>query len=174
VPAHRSFAALMRAAALPREQGRLGAMFAVLEVARDRDWGALKTGESGIRALFASAIADEGLHDLAIAQVGEAFAAAERSGERHHLPALHMLRAALAKTDDEAEAALEAALDTARRLPLPSAELHTAYELARFRARTARRREARELLAPVVALREGEPDFPLLARARALLAELPA
>jgi hypothetical protein len=174
VPAHRSFAALIRAASLPREHGRLGAMFAVLEAARDRDWGALKTGESGIRALFASAIAEEGLLDLAIAQVGEAFAAAERSGERHHLPVLHMLRASLAKTDEEAEVALERALDTARSLPLPIAELHTALELARFRARTARRREASELLAPVVALREGEPDFPLLARARSLLADLRA
>jgi DNA-binding winged helix-turn-helix (wHTH) protein len=174
LPGHRAFAELLRAASLPAAEGRLAAMIGALRAPMAAEGMPRTTGESGARTLFANAIAAEGMRDLALNQVDEAFAAAERSGERHHVPSLHLLRASLAPDDAHAEGALEAALDSARHLGLPLAQLEAATELARFRARSARRDEARAILAPHVGARAGEPDFPILARARALLAELGA
>ena len=171
LPGHRWFALLLRAASLSREEGRLGAMVAALGDVRSFE-APQATGESGVRGLFAVALAADGHRELALAQIAEALAAADRSGERHHVPGLHLLRASLAQDDAEVERELETALDAARGLGLPLAQLQAATEVARFQARCARRDEARALLAPLVAARAGEPDVPILARARALLGEL--
>ena len=97
-----------------------------------------------------------------------------RSGEPHHVPGLHVLRAGLLEDDAEAGRELETALAAAEDLGLRMAELQAATELARWRARCGRRVEARALLEPRVAAVAGEPDVPLLQRARTLLAELGA
>ena len=173
LPGHRWFALLLRGASLSREEGRLGAMVAALGDVRSFAVPQA-TGESGVRGLFAVALAADGHRELALAQIAEALAAADRSGERHHVPGLHLLRASLEQDDAEVERALEAALDTGAALRLPLAQVQAATEVARFRARCARRAEAHALLAPLVAERAGEPDVPILARARTLLAELRA
>jgi DNA-binding winged helix-turn-helix (wHTH) protein len=167
----RSFADLVRAATVPKEDGRMSQMVAAL-AGPVRDGIPTASGEPGVRMMFARAIAEEGLRELALAQVVEAFASAERSGERHYVPSLHLLRASLAREDADVEHGLAAALASAEKLGLPLAQLEAATEMARFRARCGRRAEARALLAPHVAERSGEPDVPIVARARTLLAEL--
>jgi len=174
LPSHRGFAALMRAAALPREGGRFDAMLAALRGLRLPDPGdaSRATGTTGVRALFVAALVDEGLQDLARAQLAEAFAAVAESGEHHQLPGLHLLRASLAQGPGEAEQELAQALAIAAERGLGMAELQAATELARLRAASGRRGEALALLAEHLTRFEGEPDVPLLARARSLAREL--
>jgi hypothetical protein len=174
LPSHRGFAALMRAAALPRERGRLEAMLAALRGLRLPDPGdaSRTTGTTGVRALFVAALVDEGLQDLARAQLAEAFAAVVESGEHHQLPGLHLLRASLAPGPVEAEQQLERALAIATERGLGMASLQAATELARLRAGNGRRNEARALLTGHLARFEGEPEVPLLARARSLAGAL--
>jgi hypothetical protein len=125
-----------------------------------------------VRALFVAAFANEGLRDLARAQLGEAFAAVDASGERHQLPSLHLLCALLAQDDSEGEREVTRALAIATELGLGMAVLQAATELAGLYTRDGRRDAARSLLAEQLAGFEGEPDVPLLARARSLARDL--
>lgn len=174
LPSHRGFAALMRAAALPRDRGRLDAMLHALRGLRLPDPGdaARATGATGVRALFVAALAEQGLRDLALAQLAEAFDAVAVSGEHHQLPGLHLLRASLAQDVHEAECELGRSLEIASERGLGMAELQAATELARLYATQGRRDDARALLCERVAAFAGEPDVPLLARARDLAREL--
>lgn len=174
LPSHRGFAALMRAAALSREDGRLDAMITALRGLRLPDPGdaARATGATGERALFVLALAEQGLRDLALAQLAEAFDAVAVSGEHHQLPGLHLLRASLAQDASEAERELERSLAIACEHGLGMAALQAATELARLQAAAGRLDDARALLAERLPAFQGEPDVPLLARARSLAREL--
>jgi hypothetical protein len=173
LPAFRAFAELMRGAALPEGEDRLGAMVRALQgMPTGGEDAARATGTTGVRALFVGALAERGLRDLALGELANAFEAAVRSGEPHHVPGLHVLRAGLLSDDAEAGRELETALAAAQDLGLRMAELQAATELARWRSRCGRCKEARALLEPRVRALAGEPDVPLLARARTLLEEL--
>lgn len=175
LPALRAFAELMRGASLPKQADRLGAMMGALQgMPSGGEDAARATGTTGVRALFVGALAELGLRDLALGELANAFEAAVRSGEPHHVPGLHVLRAGLLEDDAEAGRELETALAAAQDLGLRMAELQAATELARWRARCGRGAEARALLEPRVGALAGEPDVPLLQRARTLLAELGA
>ncbi len=175
LPSHRVFAELMRAAALPAAQERIGAMLAALRAFPAADETALRvTGTTAIRALFAAALAQVGQRELALAQVGEAFADVARSGERHQVPGLHLLRGGLVEGDAEVERELEESLEAASEIGHRIAELHAATELARVQAKRGLRGEALALLALRAEEMAGEPDVPVLQRARGLLRELGA
>jgi len=172
LPSHRAFAELMHAAALPSPPERLAGMLAALRGLTPNGEAPRVAGISGVRALFAHALGEVGQRELALAQVAEAFAEAERSGEREPLPGLHLLRASFAANEADAERDLRCALATAAQVGHRMAELQAATELARFEARSGRRGEALALLAGRAEEMAGEPDVPVLARARALLREL--
>jgi hypothetical protein len=170
LPSHQAFAELMRAATLPKEEGRLAAMLAALGALPAGDGPARRmTGATGIRALFAQALAEIGQRELALAQVAEAFADVVHSGERHQVPSLHLLRASLVGTGAEALHELERALEEAAAQGNRIAELAAATELARLELEDGRRGAVVARLEELVAETSGEPDLPLLARARAVL-----
>jgi DNA-binding winged helix-turn-helix (wHTH) protein len=173
---YRGFAELMRAAALPREGGRLSAMLHALRGLRlpDQADETRTSGTTAVRALFVAAFADEGLRDMARAQLAEAFSAVDASGEHHQLPGLHLLRALLAQDEAEVEREIARALAIACERGLGMGALQATLELARLRIRQGRDREARSLLAEQLPRFADEPDVPLLARARSLAAELGA
>jgi hypothetical protein len=172
LPSHRIFAELMHAAALPSAPERLGGMLAWLRELPPGGEVPRAAGASAVRALFAYALGEVGQRELALAQVAEAFAEAERNGEREPLPGLHLLRASLAANEADAERDLRSALATAEALGHRMAELRSATELARLEARSGRRGEALARLAERAAEMVDEPDVPALARARTLLREL--
>jgi hypothetical protein len=175
LPSHRVFAELMRGAALPAAQERIGAMLAALRAFPAAEGTELRvTGTTAIRALFAAALAQVGQRELALAQLAEAFADVARSGERHQVPGLHLLRAGLVEGEAEVERELEQSLEAASEMGHRIAELQAATELARVQAKRGLRGEALALLALRVGEMAGEPDVPVLQRARGLLRELGA
>jgi hypothetical protein len=170
LPSHQAFAELMRAATLPKEEGRLAAMLAALGSLPASDGPTPRvSGATGVRALFAHALAEVGQRELALAQVAEAFSDALHSGERHQLPSLHLLRASLVGTGSAALHELEQALAEAAAQGNRVAEVAAATELARLELEDGRRGAAVARLEELVEETSREPDVPLLARARAVL-----
>jgi hypothetical protein len=170
LPSHRAFAELMRAAALPAPLERLTGMLAALPGLVGESAQPQAVGASGVRALFTQTLAELGQREPAAAQLAEAFADAERSGEREPIPGLHLLRASLAVGEDEVERELAAARAAADALGHRMAGLQVATERARREARRGPPGEAAAELARRLGDLAGEPDVPVLARARAVLA----
>ena len=131
------------------------------------------TGTTGVRALFVGALSPSS---------GCAISPSPSSPRRSRprptpantttCPACTCCAPPCWRTTPRSRRELETALATAAQLGLRMAELEAATALARLRARCGRRDEARQLLAPRLAGLAGEPDVPLLRRARTLLAEL--
>jgi predicted ATPase len=109
-------------------------------------------------------------------QVAQALAVAEETGEKWYLPGLHHLRAELLQAQgrnaDGAEASLRTAVDIARAQGARGWELRVTTSLARLWRDQGKRREARDLLAPIYGWFTEGFDTPDLQDAKTLLDEL--
>ncbi|MCP4317989.1 MAG: AAA family ATPase [Hyphomicrobiales bacterium] len=127
-------------------------------------------------ALLVEAALANGMDQEASRALDEAFALAERTGERWWAAELHRLRGqCLIKATDqtlEAESCYRNALRIARDQGARSLELRTAISLARLWRDDNKRRNARNLLAPVYDWFTEGFDTPDLKDAKALLDEL--
>jgi len=127
-------------------------------------------------ALLADAHLRAGEADAGLAVVEEALSVGRETNERWWDAELHRLRAALLLAGgaeaSEAEAAVTRALDIARGQQARSLELRAAGALAGLWARTGRRAEAHDLLAPVYSAFTEGLETPDLKAARAVLSGL--
>jgi class 3 adenylate cyclase/predicted ATPase len=160
------------------DQGQLqegiAGMHAFLEVTRAA--GAV-LGLPMMLAPLAKAHDKAGQTDEALALVAEALEVAVKTGEREAEAEIHrvkgeLLLARLPSDPVGAEAAFREALDVARRQSAKSLELRAATSLARLWQRQGRKKEARELLAPVYAWFTEGFDTKDLRDAKAVLEEL--
>jgi len=113
--------------------------------------GATRSRPYGL-ALLAEALARQGEYGAALAAAREGLEMQEQTDQRRWGAELHRLEGiALFGLNrlDEGQSALEEALRTARRQQARSYELRAATSLARLWGAQGRRREARELLAPI-------------------------
>jgi class 3 adenylate cyclase/predicted ATPase len=115
-----------------------------------------------------------GRPEMAWPLVDEAFAAAERFGERFLEPELHRLKGDLLLAlhegrQDDAAVCLNQALTIARKQDARLLELRAAASFARLRRRQARQRDAKALLAPVYGSFTEGFGLPDLQEAKALL-----
>jgi predicted ATPase len=126
--------------------------------------------------LLAEACGRAGSPDQGLAVLDEAFALAERGGEREVEALLHVLRGellgALGTDAGAAEASLRRGLDVARQQRARSLELRVALSLARFWAHRGRAHEARELVAGIQGRFTEGFDTPDLTAARELIDHL--
>jgi predicted ATPase len=102
--------------------------------------------------LLAQALADCGRYGEGLAELREAAALAEETGERYVEAEIHRLEGNLLLAENgsaEAGACYLRALEVARAQEARSLELRAACDLARLWAEQGRRSEARDLLAPV-------------------------
>ncbi len=117
-----------------------------------------------------------GKPEAALASVAAGLEAVEKMGGAPLEAELHRLRGeallAGAGTASEAEAAIEQAIDVARRQNAKSWELRAATSLARLRRQQGRPQEAAALLAPILAWFTEGFDTADLKEAKALLADL--
>jgi predicted ATPase len=127
-------------------------------------------------ALQADAQLEIGKPEAALAAVAAGLKAVEKTGGAPLEAELHRLRGeallAGAGTVSEAEAAMQQAIDVARRQNAKSWELRSAMSLARLRRQQGRQQEAVALLAPVYAWFTEGFDTADLKEAKALLDEL--
>jgi tetratricopeptide (TPR) repeat protein len=135
----------------------------------------LRVYRSQVLAALALAHQLAGDRDKALEAIGEIEGQIESYGEGYCEPDMHLVRAGLfldADDGDRAEACLLESMGAARRIGARSLELAAAVTLARLRQAQGRRREARDLLAPVYEwFAEGLDTAPLV-EARELLEEL--
>ena len=129
------------------------------------------------RSYLAMAYADIGQFDDARKCIGEAIAAAENTRERWTEPEVHRVAGEIELLSPErdmtrAEGHFQRALGIARAQQTRSWELRAATSLARLWRDQGRRREARDLLAPVYFWFTEGFDTPDLKDAKALLDEL--
>ena len=127
-------------------------------------------------ALQADAQLASGRPEAALASLAGGLKAVEKAGGAPLEAELHRLRGeallAGAGTASEAEAAIEKAIDVARRQNTKSWELRGAMSLARLRQQQGRPQEAAALLAPIYAWFTEGLDTADLQAARTLLDEL--
>lgn len=126
-------------------------------------------------ALLAEVRLDRGEADEGLAAIEQAFAFAERTGERYLEAELHRLRGELLLLEPGVEAAMDAferALAIARRQGTRSLELRAATSQARLLKREGRKAEARDLLSSVYAGFTEGFETPDLQDAKALLDSL--
>ena len=127
--------------------------------------------------LLAEAYHKAGLSDQGLAAVGKLLELVEQTGENVALSGAHAMRgdlliAASEGDEAEAEACFRQALDVARSQGARRVELVAATSLARLWQRQGKRKEARELLAPIYEWFTEGFDTRALKEARALLDEL--
>ena len=129
-------------------------------------------GRPMLLGLVAQAELMRGDRDAAVAAIDEGLAVASSTTQGLWSAELHRLRgeaARLVGAGEEAEGSFRRALDTARAQQSRALELRAATSLARLLADTARRIEARDVLAPVhVWFTEGHDTADLQAAARVL------
>jgi len=128
-------------------------------------------------ALLAEAYGTTGQPEAGLAVLGEALALVDTTGERWYEPELYRLKGELLlqQSSDhqaEAESCFHHALDIARNQQAKSLELRATTSLARLWQQQGKRREARELLAPIYGWFTEGFDTADLQEAKALLAEL--
>jgi predicted ATPase len=130
---------------------------------------------SGMRGLYAEALAAAGRHDEALAQVEAGIALGDDIVEHSYDTWLHRVRGELLlhlHGAAEATAAFREGLAIARRQEARGFELTVALPLARLEAEAGRRDAARDLLAPLCAWFTEGLDTPDLVEAKELLASL--
>jgi len=123
-------------------------------------------------ALLAEALALRGKHGAALAAVEEGLQTQETTGQRTWDAELHRLKgiALLGQNKrEESQSAFEESLRIARRQQVRAYELRAATSLARLWGEDGKRREARDLLAPVYGWFTEGFDTPDLREAKALL-----
>jgi class 3 adenylate cyclase/predicted ATPase len=125
-------------------------------------------------ALLAEACGTGGQIDEALAVVREALDAIARTGIRYHEAELHRLNGELLlrRDEEQSDACFQRAIDIARAQQAKSFELRAVMSLARLWGEQGRRREARELLAPIYGWFTEGFDTADLKEAATLLAEL--
>ena len=134
-----------------------------------------RLGRSNRLAQLAAAHASLGEPQAALHLLDEALQIVEHSGERNNEAELHRLKGTLLSTlgkSGEAEASLQQALTVARRQQAKWWELRAATALARLWHDQGKRREARELLSPIVSEFSDTPDTADLSAAREVLVGL--
>jgi predicted ATPase len=138
--------------------------------------GYLGVNRHALLALQADAQLASGRPEAALASLAGGLKAVEKAGGAPLEAELHRLRGeallAGAGTASEAEAAIEKAIDVARRQNTKSWELRGAMSLARLRQQQGRPQEAAALLAPIYAWFTEGLDTADLQAARTLLDEL--
>jgi predicted ATPase len=128
-----------------------------------------------ITCLLAETYLKAGQYQKAQEQADLAIATSSEIGDRWCLPRIHTVRARIFQTSrqiDRAEASLRMALDIAARQSARGPQLHAANSLARLWRDQGKRRQARELLAPVYGWFGEGLDTLDLQEARALLDSL--
>jgi len=138
-----------------------------------------RSHEPGFLGLLAEALALTGAVDDGLTVLAEALATAEASGARGADAELHRLRGELLRRLPspewtEVEDRLHSALAIARKQGTRGLELRAAITLARLRRDQSRRREARDVLAPIYSSFTEGFDTPDLKDAKALLETLEA
>ena len=138
-----------------------------------------RSHEPGFLGLLAEALALTGAVDDGLTVLAEALATAEASGARGADAELHRLRGELLRRLPspewtEVEDRLHSALAIARKQGTRGLELRAAISLARLRRDQSRRREARDVLAPIYSSFTEGFDTPDLKDAKALLETLEA
>ena len=129
-------------------------------------------------ALLAAACREGGQVEEGLCALHEAFAAADKNGERWWEAERHRLKGELLFQDgkehkwSEAEECFRQALGVARRQQAKSLELRAAMSLARLRQQQGKRQEAHDLLAPIYHWFTEGFDTADLQEARALLEAL--
>jgi class 3 adenylate cyclase/predicted ATPase len=141
---------LLRGAALTA-QGELDKAVACLRKGLAGPIGAKRLRCYGL-AKLADALTRQGAHDSALAAAKDGLGSMERTGHRQWQAELHRLEGiALLGVGrfQEAQAALEQAIRTARRQQAKAHELRAATSLARLWGEQSRQAAARDLLAPI-------------------------
>jgi predicted ATPase len=175
LPSWRGFAKFTLAWASRRHDPQaLAEMRAALALQREMNF---RTEQALLGTLLAEAEAEAGELDAALSTVEEQLAAIDETGERWFAAEVHRAHAKILLKRNPAntvpaEQAFLAAIAVAREQKAKSFALRAALSLARLYQSSGRGADAHAVLAPALEGFSPTPEFPEIAQAQALLAEL--